>query len=431
MIELKGKYNTAKVFTDNIDTFTISQIIDILNQESLKDSKIRIMPDCHAGTGCVVGTTMTIKDKIIPGLVGCDIGCGMSAYKLKEDQIDFKKFDDTIYKYVPNGATIHKTPVATMDLSGILAPININLIQNSIGSLGGGNHFIEIDKDKTGAYWLVIHSGSRHLGIEVCNYYQNLAYDQLKAKNANGQFKVLQAEYITKLKATGRQKEISKLLPKFKEEYMKKYHTNVPYELAYLEGSDIQDYLNDMGYVQKYAALNRKTIASEIMSHMGLTAVEEIETIHNYIDLDHMILRKGAVSANLGEKLIIPMNMRDGILICKGKGNTDWNNSAPHGAGRILSRSKAKENISLDDYIDSMRGIYSSSVGIETIDESPFVYKPIDEIIQNVQDSVEIIDIIKPVYNFKASELPKEYAKNIGDVKEKIYTEDKDEVELQ
>jgi len=393
-LELIGKYNTAKVFTQNIDSETISQIIQLLNQEFTKDLQIRIMPDCHTGTGCVVGTTMTIKDKIVPNLVGVDIGCGMLATKLEESNIDMALLDEVINKYVPSGFSIHDRAIVKFNkLKDIKCDINIDNANRSIGSLGGGNHFIEIDKDNDGAYWLVIHCGSRHLGVEVCKYYQDLGYRIIK----NDDIKDKIDRTIEDLKARGLQRDIENTI-----KIIKMQAPNIPKDLAYVEGQVFDDYLHDMKITQEYAALNRKTIADIIINKMNLHSVESFDTIHNYIDIDNMILRKGSISAQKGEKVIIPMNMRDGSLICVGKGNSDWNYSAPHGAGRIMSRNQARENIQLDEFEKSMNGIYSSSVVESTIDEAPMAYKPMEEIINNIQDTVEIIDIIKPIYNFKA-----------------------------
>ena len=415
MIELKGKYNNCKVYTDNIDNETISQLINLLNQEFIKDNTIRIMPDCHAGKGCVIGTTMTIKDKIVPNLVGVDIGCGMSAIKLKEKEIDYTKLDEIIHKYVPSGCNIHKEIKQNFDeLDKVIAPINKNNALKSIGTLGGGNHFIECDIDNDNNLWLVVHTGSRHLGIEVCDYYQNLAYEHLKNKINGGDLNTKKRELISKYKQTGREKEISSALRKLDEDY-REIFPNVPKELAYVEEEDMKKYLHDMNIVQKYAKKNREVIVNNIVKNMNLTIVESFDTIHNYIDIDNMILRKGSISAQAGEKVIIPMNMRDGSLICMGKGNSDWNYSAPHGAGRILSRSKAKNIIDFKDFEESMRGIYTTSVALSTIDESPFVYKPMNEIIKNIKETVDIVSCIKPVYNYKAKD-DINYVKNKEDI---------------
>lgn len=410
MFELSGKYNTCKIFTDNCDNKTISQLTDLLNQESVKGSKIRIMPDTHAGKGCVIGTTMTLQDKVIPNLVGVDIGCGMLAIKLKEKEIDLKLLDEVINKYVPAGFEIHESPVSRSFADKIIAPVDVDKAFKSLSSLGGGNHFLEIDRDSHGNLWLVVHTGSRHLGIEVCEYYQNRAYEKLQESAKGGSLKQLINSMISELKTAHREKEISKQIEKIKADYERENNTKVPRELAYLTGQDFDDYIHDMQLTQQHAAINRKCIADTIITKMDLHPVSKgccydedyFDTIHNYIDCDNMILRKGSVSAELGERLIIPMNMRDGSLICIGKGNPDWNYSAPHGAGRIMSRSQAKDKVNLDDFEESMKGIYSTSVCESTIDESPFVYKPMQEIIDNIKDTVEIIDIIKPIYNFKA-----------------------------
>ena len=316
----------------------------------MKDNQIRIMPDTHAGKGCVVGTTMTIKDKIVPNLVGCDIGCGMSAIKLKEKEINYTELDEIIHKYVQRECNIHNEIKQNFnELNNIIAPININNALKSIGTLGGGNHFIECDKDNEENLWLVIHTGSRHLGIEVCEYYQNLAYERLKEKENGGSLKDKNSSLMKEHKKQGRQKEIQTALKKLANDYIKN-KPRIPKELACLEGNDMQNYLHDMSIVQKYAKKNREIIADSIIKNMRLTVIENFDTIHNYIDIDNMILRKGSISAQNGEKVIIPMNMRDGSLICIGKGNPDWNYSAPHGAGRILSRSKAKQVIDFNDF---------------------------------------------------------------------------------
>ena len=361
MFSLQGKYNHAKVFATIVDNDVISQITSLLNSSLVKNSKIRIMPDTHAGSGCVIGTTMTINDKVAPQLVGVDIGCGMLAIKLKEKDVDLEKLDTVIQTYVPSGFSINNHAVASSKADKILAPIDFELSQKSLGTLGGGNHFIELDRDKNSNLWLVVHSGSRHLGVEVCRFYQKKAQE-----NASG---------------------ISSISSKV---------------LCYIEGKDFENYIHDMKLATDHAITNRKTIAQKIISNMGWKTVYEFDTLHNYIDTDEMILRKGSVSAKNGEPLLIPINMRDGSLICTGKGNDDWNKSAPHGAGRIMSRSEAKESVSIEEFKKSMSGIYSSSVLESTIDESPMVYKPIEEIVNSIQDTATIEDIIKPIYNYKA-----------------------------
>lgn len=403
MFELNGKYNTCKVFTDNCDNETISQLTALLNQEFVKDSQIRIMPDTHAGKGCVIGTTMTLADKVCPNLVGVDIGCGMYVIKLKEQSIDLNLLDKVIRQYVPSGFDIRDEAIASSHVDEIIANVDVDRAMKSLGTLGGGNHFIEVDKNSEGFLWLVIHTGSRHLGIEVCGHYQNLAYKRLTEDAAGGDIHTLTKELVDRLTKEGRQKEISKAIIELKNEYKTK-HPDIPFELAYVKGDDFKNYIHDMELAQEHAKINRETIANVIIRRMDLHEVESFQTIHNYIDTKAMILRKGSVSAMVGEKLIIPMNMRDGSLICIGKGNADWNYSAPHGAGRLMSRAKAKDSISMEDYKKSMEGIFTTCVNTSTIDESVFAYKPMDEIMRNVKDTVDIVDIIKPIYNFKASE---------------------------
>lgn len=410
MIELKGKHNIAKVFTDNVDNTTIGQVTALLNQGSIADSRIRIMPDTHAGKGCVIGTTMTITDKVIPNLVGVDIGCGILAVKLKEKHIDLPNFDSIVRKHIPAGGEVHSKSnedKTTLDCTKLRcygkAKLRPDLAYASVGTLGGGNHFIELDKDSDGSIWLVVHTGSRHLGIEVCNYYQEIGYQAIKDRVNGGTRKDKIDALIEQLKKEGRHKEIDKEVQKFNKQYREK-KPSIPYELAYVDGQNLLDYIHDMDMVQKHAACNRAEIVRVILKYAKLHEVERFETIHNYIDTDNMILRKGAISCQAGEKVIIPINMRDGSLICLGKGNPDWNYSGPHGAGRLMSRSEAKENVSMTEYKKSMEGIYTTSVNKSTIDESPMAYKSIDEIVANIEPTAEVIDVIKPIYNFKAGE---------------------------
>lgn len=400
MIEIKGKYNSAVVYTDKIDSNAISQIIALCSQEFSVGSNIRIMPDVHSGAGCTIGTTMTIADKVVPNLVGVDIGCGMEVIRLKNRHIEVEKLDKLIHEKIPCGFDIrdkeHKFN-NEIDLDELMCKKEVNLIRarRSIGTLGGGNHFIEANIDNSGSLYIVIHSGSRHLGHEVASFYQEEAY---RALNKNT--KVDLEAFIMELRAAGRQKEIQRELKKKKDEVL----TNIPKALAYAKGELFSAYIHDMKIVQHFADLNRRAMMAEIVKGMKLDVVEQFTTIHNYIDCSSMILRKGAVSAQRGEKLLIPINMRDGSLVCAGKGNADWNYSAPHGAGRIMSRSDAKNSFTLTQYKETMKGIYSTTVNRDTLDECPLAYKPIDEIIKNIGDTVEIIDTIKPIYNFKAAE---------------------------
>ncbi len=400
MKEITGKYNSAKVFTDVIDEISVKQIEELCSQEFITGSKIRIMPDVHAGAGCTVGTTMTISDKIVPNLVGVDIGCGMETIQLKEKSIDLNELDRLIYEKIPSGTNIRETPHKyTNDINieelKSLYYINQFRTQRSIGTLGGGNHFIEVDKDIDGCLYLVIHSGSRHLGKEVAEYYQEEGYKQL-----NNCSKKIIDDKIEYLKAHGRQSEIQTTIKQMKEQKI----TRIPKHLAYTSGYLFDEYIHDMQIVQQYAMLNRKAIADELIKGLNLTIETELTTIHNYIDTGCMILRKGAVSAQMGEKLLIPINMRDGSLICTGKGNEDWNYSAPHGAGRLFSRTQAKQKFTVEEFQKSMSGIFTTSVNNETLDECPMAYKSKDDIVNNISPTVDINKIIKPVYNFKAGE---------------------------
>ena len=399
MLDIKGKYNTAKVFTDVIEPEAISQIMELCNQPSFEGLQVRIMPDVHAGAGCTVGTTMTIKDKVIPNLVGVGIGCGMEVAKLGKIDIDFAQLDAIIREKIPSGCNIREKAHAfakQIDLTKFrcVGDLNLDKAEKSIGSLGGGNHFIEVDVADDGTKYLVIHSGSRHLGLEVCKHYQRAAYDRIVRLTG----KEAQEAIIERCKKEGRMQDIADELKTLKPLYVSK-------DLAYCEGELFDDYIHDMKIAQKFANLNRLAMKKEILDALGIKEVESFTTLHNYIDTDNMILRKGSVSAQAGETLIIPINMRDGSLICVGKGNPDWNYSAPHGAGRLMSRSKARELLSLDEFRETMSGIYTTSVGRDTIDEAPMAYKSLEDIVDNIHDTVDIVDIVKPVYNFKASEL--------------------------
>ena len=393
MKEIKNSIdNKTIIYAETFEYEAYDQLKELCNFEAYLDSKIRIMPDAHAGKGCVVGTTMTISNKVTPNLVGVDIGCGMLTVELKDSIIDFSKLDKVISNKIPSGFSVHDRAKSSFDFSNLRCSNHVDLKRAllSIGSLGGGNHFIEVDySEKTHKYYLVIHSGSRKLGGDICKYYQDLAFQKVN------EMKKVKEELIKKLKSEGREKEIDSQLKLIIKPSANK-------DLAFLSGSDFDDYLNDMALVQKFAVLNRKTMADIIIKEMGFNESERFETIHNYIDFKRMILRKGAVSAEYGEKLLIPINMRDGSLICVGKGNEDWNFSAPHGAGRLMSRSKAKELINLEEYKLSMNGIYSTSVCQSTLDEAPQAYKPREEIVQAIEPTVDIIDIIKPEYNFKS-----------------------------
>ncbi|MCL2793166.1 MAG: RtcB family protein [Spirochaetaceae bacterium] len=372
MIEIKGAHNSALCYCDELDEKASEQIKIVCDQAEFAESKIRIMPDVHAGKGCTIGTTMTITNKIVPGMVGVDIGCGMETAELSEREINYEKLEKVIRTSIPAGRKIrdNQHPFnSEINLTKLRCArkVDLNRARHSIGTLGGGNHFIEIDRADNGTLYVVIHSGSRHIGTEVADHYQKEACKQLSGSS-------------------------------------KAYNGAVPKDLAYVSGDLFNDYIHDMKIIQLFAVLNRKAMMDVILSKTGLTKATEFTTIHNYIDMDSMILRKGAVSAKKGEKLLIPINMRDGSLICIGKGNNDWNQSAPHGAGRIMSRTAALRELSMEKYRAEMAGIFTTCVGKDTLDESPMAYKSMESIISQITPTAEIILHIKPVYNFKAGE---------------------------
>lgn len=399
MIELQGKYASAKVFTDVVDNASVSQVINLLNQPYVAGSRVRMMPDIHAGAGCTIGTTMTISDKVCPNLVGVDIGCGMETVKIKESEIEPQKLDAVIRNHIPSGFEIRKVPhpySAEIDLHTLYCAKSVDISRAlcSIGTLGGGNHFIEADKDDNGAVYIVVHSGSRHLGLQIANYYQEAAYKNLSSFSEE-EIKAA----ISSLKASGREREIENTIRE-----MKSKKCPVPKQLSYVEGALLDQYLHDMEIAQRFAALNRKAMMAVIIQEMGFHIDEQFTTIHNYIDIGNRILRKGAVSAQMSERLLIPINMRDGSLVCVGKGNEDWNFSAPHGAGRLMSRSAAKEKFTVSEFKSQMNDIYSTSVGSSTLDECPMAYKNMKDIVDNITPTVEIESVIKPIYNFKAGD---------------------------
>ena len=399
MIELQGKYGSALVYTDVVDNESISQVISLLNQPYAEDAHIRMMPDIHAGAGCTIGTTMRIRDKICPNLVGVDIGCGMETIRIREKHIEMQQLDKLIRREIPSGFAIRDKAhryAKEIDLEALHCAKYVDLLraEKSIGTLGGGNHFIEADRDDEGNLYIVVHSGSRHLGLQIANYYQNAAYKALTAYSPAE----IEAE-IEKLKAQGRHAEIQKVLKELKSK-----PAHIPKPLAYVEGELLREYLDDMRIAQQFAMLNRKAMIDVIVKGLGLHVEERFTTIHNYIDLDHGILRKGAVSARAGEKLLIPINMRDGSLICTGRGNEDWNCSAPHGAGRLMSRSEAKQSFTVSEFKRQMEGIYTTSVGQGTLDECPMAYKSMKDIVDNIGPTAQIDKIIRPVYNFKAGQ---------------------------
>jgi RNA-splicing ligase RtcB len=403
MIEIRGTYNTALCYCSVLDETAETQIKAVCDQEEFAGCKIRIMPDVHAGMGCTIGTTMTIRDKVVPGMVGVDIGCGMETTRIAERAIDFQKLDALIRSSIPCGRAIRRKEHPSngeVDLSVLrCAPrVHLERARHSIGTLGGGNHFIEVDRGTDGGLYLVVHSGSRHIGNEVAKYYQEEGFNALCGNSASQI-----GEIIAQMKAEGREKEIQKTIDELKgrRDPSKK---PVPKDLAYVEGPLFDDYVHDMKIIQRFAVLNRKAMTSVILEGMGLTAEDSFTTIHNYIDTESMILRKGAVSAKAGEKLLVPINMRYGGLICVGKGNPDWNESAPHGAGRLMSRKKAFATLSMDEYRAYMEGVFSTCVVRDTLDESPMAYKDAEEIINQIAPTAEILDRIEPLYNFKAAE---------------------------
>ena len=394
-----------KIFTENIEDQAIKQIDLLLEQEPFRNCKVRIMPDVHAGKGCVIGFTADLGDKVIPNIVGVDIGCGMLCVELGNIEIDLEKLDKVINKYIPAGRNIREHNSMNFEIINQLYCLRelkeTKKFNRAIGTLGGGNHFIELDIDDENNKYLVIHTGSRNLGKQVADYYQNLAIQLCSGKEEMFKRK---EEIIKTYKEQGRKLEIQKALKQLETEY-KQNKPELPNELCYLTGKYREMYLHDMKICQEYSTENRNKIAQQILSKLidtGIIVFPYFHTIHNYISFEDNIVRKGAISAKKGEKVLIPINMRDGSIIAVGKGNTDWNNSAPHGAGRLMSRHKAKEVFNLKEFKDSMKDIYSTSVVEDTIDEAPFVYKPMQEIIDNIKDTVEIQKIIKPIYNFKA-----------------------------
>ena len=402
MIEIVGKYNTAICYTNLIEPGAYSQILSVCNEEAFANSKIRIMPDVHEGKGCTIGTTMTIVDKVVPNMVGVDIGCGMYTVDLGKVDIDLPKFDETAHT-IPCGRNVWDGKLERFDLKELRCFRNLKdtkRLERSLGTLGGGNHFIEIDASEDGTKYLVIHSGSRNLGTQVAMIYQGIALNLNLGKE---EFYNRREEVIRTYKADGRRGEIEATLRQMEREWRAKEPT-MPRELCYLYGSFMEDYIHDIDVCQRFATRNRQKMAEILLEKAGFEAHGSFETIHNYIDVNEMILRKGSVSAKKGEKLLIPINMRDGSLICIGKGNEDWNFSAPHGAGRLMSRSAAYERLTMEEYQKQMEGIYTTCVNSRTLDESPMAYKTMDEIVANIEPTAEIISHIKPIYNFKAAE---------------------------
>ena len=400
MLEIKGKINTAICYASVIEEEAIEQIRRMCDYEFTAGSRIRIMPDVHAGKGCTIGTTMTITDKAVPNIVGVDIGCGMYTVSLGRTDINFERLDEAAL-FIPSGMNVWEGRQEHFDLEQLRCYRDLKdakRLERSLGTLGGGNHFIEIDESADGEKYLVIHSGSRNLGKQVAELYQKLAVDLSKGKE---EYFKKRDEIIRTYKEKGKRKEIQAAL---KEIAWEQKESLIPEDLCFLYGSYLEDYLHDVEVCQRFARRNREKMAEILLERTGIAAGEAFHTIHNYIDTEEMILRKGAIAAHAGEKILIPINMRDGSVLAVGKGNAEWNYSAPHGAGRIMSRKAAKDKLSLEEYRETMKGIYTTSVNEATLDEAPMAYKSLDDIIDVIRDSVDIIDVMKPVYNFKASD---------------------------
>ena len=388
-----------KIFTENVGANAVNQIYTLLEQPSMRGARVRIMPDVHMGVGCVVGFTATMTDKIIPNVIGVDIGCGMLTVELGKIDIDYEKLDKHVKAKIPSGSAVHEVgdgEKIVNKLRCLNRLHDLKRLYGSLGTLGGGNHFIEIDIDQEGNKYLIIHSGSRNLGTQVANIYQKKAIENCKFFGVNDR-----AMLIEKLKAENRHCEIADELMRLSGQFADK--TKVPAQLCYLEGKDMEDYLHDIKVCQEFARLSREKMAKEILKFLAVPRLVGFETVHNFIDEDN-IVRKGAVPARKGQRILIPMNMRDGCIIAVGKGNEDWNCSAPHGAGRLMSRSEAKSSLSLDEFTEQMKGVYTTTATSATIDESPMAYKPMDEIVSLISPTVEIERIIKPIYNFKSSD---------------------------
>ncbi|MBR2779072.1 MAG: RtcB family protein [Firmicutes bacterium] len=401
-IEIKGKVNTAICYANAVEEEAVEQIRRMCDYSVTEGSKIRIMPDVHAGKGCTIGTTMTISDKVVPNVVGVDIGCGMYTVNLGKQEIDLEKLDMAAFS-IPSGREVWEGRIEAFDLTGLRCYRqlkNTKRLARSLGTLGGGNHFIEVDRASDGTQYLVIHSGSRNLGKQTAEIYQNLAIDLDKGI---GEYLEARDQLIREYKEQGRRAEIQGALKELHRTQYREGPQTIPPDLCYLSGRYLEDYLHDVEICQRFARRNREKMAEILLEKTGLTAGESFHTIHNYIDTEEMILRKGSIAAHKGEKVLIPVNMRDGSILAVGKGNPEWNYSAPHGAGRLMSRTAAKNTLSMDAFRQSMEGIYTSSICQATLDEAPMAYKPLEDILDAVRESVDIIDLLKPIYNFKAT----------------------------
>ena len=402
MLEINGKYATAICYASVVEDEAITQIRRMCDHEFTAGSRIRIMPDVHSGVGCTIGTTMTIVDKVVPNIVGVDIGCGMYTVELGQVDIDFERVDEAAH-YIPSGKNVWEGRQERFDLTELRcyrALKDTKRLERSVGTLGGGNHFIEIDVSENGTKFLVIHSGSRNLGLQVSNHYQQLAVDLNLGKE---ELFAARDELIRTYKEQGRRNEIQKELKAMEKAFQPKDPT-IPADLCYLYGSFMEDYLHDVEICQRFARRSREKMAEIILQRTGMEAQSAFHTIHNYINVDERILRKGAIAAHEGELVLIPINMRDGSVLARGRGNAEWNYSAPHGAGRLMSRSKARETLDLDTYRATMAGVYTTSVNERTIDEAPMAYKSLEDIIHVIRESVDVIEVLKPIYNFKASD---------------------------
>lgn len=400
MFEIKGKVNTAICYATVVEDAAIEQIRRMCDYDFTEGSKIRIMPDVHAGKGCTIGTTMTVIDKAVPNIVGVDIGCGMYTVDIGKPDIDFEKFDEACHT-VPSGMSVWDGRKERFDLTELKCYRvlkDARYIERSLGTLGGGNHFIEIDEAADGTKYLIIHSGSRNLGKQVAEYYQKLAVEIHSGKD---EYYAARDALIAEYKASGRRSEIESALKELKWESKE---CLIPDDLCYLYGTYFEDYLHDVEICQRFAKRNREKMAEVIFEMTGIVPEDAFHTIHNYIDTDEMILRKGSIAAHKGEKVLIPINMRDGSVLAIGKGNPDWNFSAPHGAGRLMSRTVAKNTLSMDEYQEMMKGVYTTSINENTLDEAPMAYKSLEDIIDVIKESVDVIEVLHPIYNFKASE---------------------------
>lgn len=409
MIQFEGQNGVVKIFTDLVEDVAVQQVKEMAESPITENTVMRIMPDVHAGKGSTIGTTIKLSDKfsewkVSPNVVGSDVGCGILMYKLADKDIDLEKLDKVVNELIPSGKDAHKVPqfpkftkAAIQALTFVLKEESKERVELSLGTLGDGNHFIELGIDNDGDYWLSVHSGSRNLGAQVARHHQKQAIKELTSNKKDI------AEMIEKMKSEGHHKEIQSAIMEFKKNNPEL--TQRQKELAHLSGDSLKKYLNDMDIAQQFASKSRKTMLEIIVDSMGFEVVDSFDSVHNFIEHQNLTkgyIRKGATSAKLGERLVIPLNMKDGVIIASGKGNEDWNYSAPHGAGRLMSRTKAREKLTVEQLQEEMSGVFTTSISEETVDESPLAYKPASSIIETIKDTVDILHIVKPVYNFKA-----------------------------